>query len=90
MTARGNERRPIVRDDLDREPAAVRGLHYSTVSRRLKGRSWRSVCHRCCAERPDPGPRTEDDDGAVYVLALSVPLDLDGELICDWRDGDVW
>jgi hypothetical protein len=36
MTARGNEHRPIVRDDLDREPAAVLGLHYSTVSRRLK------------------------------------------------------
>ena len=34
--------------------------------------------------------RTEEDDGAVYVLRGTVPLDLDGELICDWRDGDVW
>jgi aminoglycoside 2'-N-acetyltransferase I len=34
--------------------------------------------------------RTEDADGAVYVLELSVPLDLAGELTCDWRDGDVW
>jgi len=34
--------------------------------------------------------RTADDDGGVYVLPLTVPLDLAGELICDWRDGDVW
>ena len=34
--------------------------------------------------------RTADADGAVYVLPLGVPLDLDGELACDWRDGDVW
>jgi aminoglycoside 2'-N-acetyltransferase I len=34
--------------------------------------------------------RTTDADGAVYVLPLAVPLDLDGELTCDWRDGDVW
>jgi aminoglycoside 2'-N-acetyltransferase I len=34
--------------------------------------------------------RTEDDDGCVYVLPLSTTLDLDGELTCDWRDGDVW
>jgi aminoglycoside 2'-N-acetyltransferase I len=34
--------------------------------------------------------RTPDADGAVYVLPLAAPLDLDGELTCDWRDGDVW
>jgi aminoglycoside 2'-N-acetyltransferase I len=34
--------------------------------------------------------RTADSDGAVYVLPLSAPLDLDGELTCDWRDGDLW
>jgi aminoglycoside 2'-N-acetyltransferase I len=33
---------------------------------------------------------TPDADGAVYVLPLTVPLDLGGELTCDWRDGDVW
>jgi aminoglycoside 2'-N-acetyltransferase I len=31
-----------------------------------------------------------EDDGCLYVLELAVPLDLDGELTCDWRDGDVW
>ena len=34
--------------------------------------------------------RTEEADGAVYVLPLSAPLDLAGELTCDWREGDVW
>jgi aminoglycoside 2'-N-acetyltransferase I len=34
--------------------------------------------------------RTEEDDGSIYVLPVAVPLDLSGELTCDWRDGDVW
>jgi aminoglycoside 2'-N-acetyltransferase I len=34
--------------------------------------------------------RTEEEDGSIYVLRLAEPLNLEGELICDWRDGDVW
>ena len=34
--------------------------------------------------------RTEGEDGSVYVLPHTVPLDLEGELVCDWRDGDLW
>ena len=34
--------------------------------------------------------RTPDDDGSVLVLPGAVPLDLDGSLTCDWRDGEVW
>ncbi len=34
--------------------------------------------------------RTEQEDGGIYVLPVSVPLDLSGELTCDWRDGDLW
>jgi aminoglycoside 2'-N-acetyltransferase I len=34
--------------------------------------------------------RTETEDGSIYVLPGAVPLDLSGELTCDWRDGDVW
>jgi aminoglycoside 2'-N-acetyltransferase I len=34
--------------------------------------------------------RTPDEEGSVYVLELAFPLDLRGELTCDWRDGDVW
>lgn len=33
---------------------------------------------------------TEDADGAIYVLPVSSPLDLQGVITCDWRDGDVW
>jgi aminoglycoside 2'-N-acetyltransferase I len=33
---------------------------------------------------------TPEDDGCLYVFELAVPLDLSGELTCDWRDGDVW
>jgi aminoglycoside 2'-N-acetyltransferase I len=34
--------------------------------------------------------RTEEDDGCIYVLPALVPLNLSGELTCDWRDGDLW
>lgn len=34
--------------------------------------------------------RTPDEDGAIYVLPVSVTPDLAGELTCDWREGDVW
>lgn len=34
--------------------------------------------------------RTAGDDGAVMVLAVTSALDLDGPLVCDWRDGDAW
>ncbi len=47
-----------------------------------RGPSW--------AFTPDGIRRTADEDGCLYVLPGAVPLDLDGDLICDWRDGDVW
>ena len=34
--------------------------------------------------------RTPGEDGAIYVLPVTVTLDLAGELTCDWRHGDVW
>jgi aminoglycoside 2'-N-acetyltransferase I len=34
--------------------------------------------------------RTETEDGGVFVFPVVSPLDLFGELVCDWRDGDVW
>lgn len=34
--------------------------------------------------------RTPQDDGSILVLAGDVALDLDGELTCDHRDGDLW
>jgi aminoglycoside 2'-N-acetyltransferase I len=34
--------------------------------------------------------RTPDEDDGVYVLPLGTSMDLEGDLTCDWRDGDVW
>ena len=39
---------------------------------------------------PDGPRRTPEEDGNVYVLPAAAALDPDGELVCDWRDGDVW
>lgn len=54
------------------------------------GRGWRRWRGPTSVLTPAGISRTEDDDGGVYVLTLEVPLDLDSELTCDWRDGDVW
>ena len=53
-------------------------------------RDWRLWRGTTCALTPSGIRRTPDDDGAVYVLPVTIPLSLDGELICDWRDGDTW
>jgi aminoglycoside 2'-N-acetyltransferase I len=53
-------------------------------------RGWRRWEGPTSALTPSGIARTEDADGAVYVLELSVQLDLEGELTCDWRDGDAW
>lgn len=34
--------------------------------------------------------RTPGDDDALFVLPVTVDLDTDVEITCDWRDGDVW
>ena len=54
------------------------------------GRGWRRWTGPTFALTPDGRRRTAEDDGGVYVLAVDVPLDLDGEIAADWRDGDVW
>jgi aminoglycoside 2'-N-acetyltransferase I len=33
---------------------------------------------------------TPEEDGSVYVLPGAVPLELEAQLACDWRDGDLW
>lgn len=54
------------------------------------GRGWQRWRGPTSVLTPSGIARTESDDGSVYVLPVAVPLDLDGELTCDWRDGDVW
>ena len=53
-------------------------------------RGWRLWQGPSSALTPAGVERTEDEDGSIYVLPLTIPLDLAGELTCDWRDGDVW
>ncbi|MDT0308675.1 GNAT family N-acetyltransferase [Streptomyces sp. DSM 44917] len=53
-------------------------------------RGWRPWQGRTFALTPLGIARTEEEDAGVLVLPVRVPLDLGGELVCDWRDGDVW
>jgi aminoglycoside 2'-N-acetyltransferase I len=53
-------------------------------------RGWRPWRGPTSALTPDGVRRTRDEDGWVYVLEAGAVLDLDGELMCDWRDGSVW
>jgi aminoglycoside 2'-N-acetyltransferase I len=56
--------------------------------------------YRACGWEPWRGPtsaltpdgvvRTPDEDGGIWVLRASAPLDLDGDLVCDFRDGSLW
>ena len=53
-------------------------------------RGWKLWQGPSSALTPDGIRRTSAEDGCLYVFELAVPLDLSGELTCDWRDGDVW
>ncbi len=53
-------------------------------------RGWKRWRGPTSALTPGGVSRTEDEDGYIYVLPVTAALDLDGELTCDWRDGDVW
>jgi aminoglycoside 2'-N-acetyltransferase I len=53
-------------------------------------RGWQPWRGPTSALTPDGLRRTPDEDGSVYPLPGGTPLDPDGELTCDWRDGDLW
>jgi aminoglycoside 2'-N-acetyltransferase I len=53
-------------------------------------RGWERWQGATSALTPNGVVATPDDDGGIYVLAHDTPLELSGELTCDWRDGDVW
>ena len=55
-----------------------------------EGRGW--LCWRgpLSALTPRGVEPTPEEQGGVYVLPLDAEVDLDGELTCDWREGDVW
>jgi aminoglycoside 2'-N-acetyltransferase I len=59
-------------------------------ARLYEARGWQRWEGPTSALTPEGVARTEEDDGAVYVLPVTTELDVTGELTCDWRDGDVW
>ncbi len=52
-------------------------------------RGWQQWRGPIAALTPDGIRRTPDKAGAIYVLPVT-PVDLSGELVCDWRPGSVW
>jgi aminoglycoside 2'-N-acetyltransferase I len=59
-------------------------------ARLYRRRGWKLWEGPLFALTPSGVVRTDDVDGAIYVLPAAAELDLAGELTCDWRDGDVW
>jgi aminoglycoside 2'-N-acetyltransferase I len=53
-------------------------------------RGWKLWRGPISALTPTGIVRTHEEDGSIYVRPVTAPLDLHGELTCDWRDGDVW
>jgi aminoglycoside 2'-N-acetyltransferase I len=51
---------------------------------------WRRWRGRTFMLTPTGPVRTEHEDGSTYVFPLTVPIDLTGDLTCDWRDGEAW
>ncbi|MEV8630033.1 GNAT family N-acetyltransferase [Streptosporangium sp. NPDC051023] len=76
----------VIRDayDLGALSAADEAVDFYEV------RGWQRWQGPTFALTPTGLVRTEEDDDGVHVLPVTVPLELSGELVCDWRDGDVW
>ncbi len=53
-------------------------------------RGWQQWTGPTSVLAPTGVTRTPEDDGSVYVLPVGVELDRTADLVCDWRDGDVW
>jgi aminoglycoside 2'-N-acetyltransferase I len=77
---------PVIRRAYD-----LGALGASDIGARLYvARGWQQWQGPTWALTPTGLRRTKDEDGGVYVLPGAAPLDLSGDLACDWRDGDVW
>jgi aminoglycoside 2'-N-acetyltransferase I len=55
-----------------------------------ESRGWQRWRGPLSALTPGGVVRTPDDERWLFVLPGAAELDLDGELTCDWRDGDLW
>jgi aminoglycoside 2'-N-acetyltransferase I len=78
------------------EPVIRGGYEFGALSATDEGaplyraQRWQLWRGPVLALTPSGPVRSPDEDGAVHVLPGAAALDLDGELICDWRDGDLW
>lgn len=58
------------------------------AARFYASRGWKLWRGPASAIGPSGIVRTPNEDGAIWVLGSG--LNLDGEITCDWRGGDVW
>ncbi|MDQ4009748.1 MAG: GNAT family N-acetyltransferase [Actinomycetota bacterium] len=54
------------------------------------GRDWQLWRGTASVIAPGGIERTAEEEGGIYLLPVSAELTPDGDLACDWRDGDVW
>jgi aminoglycoside 2'-N-acetyltransferase I len=59
-------------------------------SRLYASRGWELWRGPSSAMTPDGLRRTDGSDGFIYVLPVSVPVDVSGELTCDFRPASLW
>jgi aminoglycoside 2'-N-acetyltransferase I len=59
-------------------------------ARLYSARGWQLWQGASAALTPEGVRRTPDKDGWIYVLPVGQRLDLSGEIVCDWRHGDLW
>jgi aminoglycoside 2'-N-acetyltransferase I len=53
-------------------------------------RGWQLWRGPSSAMTPDGIRPTPGSDGNIYVLPVSVPVDVSGDLTCDWRPASLW
>jgi len=59
-------------------------------ARLYSARGWQLWAGPSSVLSPEGIRRTPDSDGYIYVLPTSIPVDVTGELTCDWRPASVW
>jgi len=59
-------------------------------ARLYTSRGWQLWRGPSASLTPEGIRRTADKDGVIYVLPVSVPVDVSGDLVCDWRPGALW
>jgi aminoglycoside 2'-N-acetyltransferase I len=78
-------------EDIVRSAYDLGALGASPDGARLyASRGWQRWCGPTSAMTPDGTRPTPGTDDVIYVLPVSVPVDVSGELTCDFRPGSLW